>query len=65
MQIAPTFISAFIIILSQVLPMIGINIGSEALNTTAQTIIAIVGGLYILYRQKITGRSTLAGTRPQ
>ena len=65
MQFAPSFVSAFLIVLSQVLPMIGINIGTEALNTTAQTIIAIAGGLYILYRQKITGKSTLMGTRPQ
>lgn len=64
MQFAPTFLSAFVIVLSQVLPAVGINIGTEQLTTTVQTVVAIVGGIYILYRQKTTGRSTLVGTRP-
>jgi hypothetical protein len=64
-MIAPSYISVLVLILSQVLPKIGVTIGSDALTTTIQTIIAIGVGLFVMYRQWATGRATLAGTRPQ
>lgn len=62
---APSYISAVVLILSQVLPWAGIRVDSEALMTTVQTLIAIGVGLIVVYRQLANGRSTLVGTRPQ
>lgn len=62
---APSFVSAIVLVLSQVLPFIGIDVGSEALTTTFQTLVAIGVGLFVMYRQVTTGRSTMSGTRPQ
>ena len=61
---APTFLTAVVVLVSQVLPLVGIHIAGADLTTTVNTVIAIVGGLIILYRQWSSGRSTLAGTRP-
>lgn len=61
---APSYLSALILVASQVLPFIGINVGSDALTTTVQTVIAIVAGLVIMYRQIATNRSTVTGSRP-
>ena len=43
-----TYTAVIINVLAQVLPFLGISVGSEALTTTAQTLIAIVSGLWIL-----------------
>ena len=61
---APSYIVSLIAVLAQVLPLIGINVGSEALTTTAQTIVAIAAGLFVMWRQLATRRSTIAGKRP-
>ena len=42
-----TIVSVIINLLSVVLPLIGIQIGSDSLTTTIQTIVAIVTGLWI------------------
>ena len=61
---APSYIVSLVIVLSQVLPMFNIHVGSDALTTTIQTGIAIFGGLFVMLRQITTKRSTLVGTRP-
>lgn len=61
---APTYITGIVLLLSQLLPMLGVTIGSAELTTTIQTVIAIVTGLVVAYRQIVTGRSTFLGTRP-
>lgn len=60
---APSYIASVIVVVSQLLPLIGINVAGEDLTTTVNTIIAIAGGLVVLYRQLSTGRSTVYGTR--
>ena len=65
MAFAPTFVSAIVLILSNVLTYIGIEIGSEALTTTLNTLITVGVGLFVMFRQVKTGRSTVAGTRPK
>ena len=42
-----TIIATIISILAVVLPLLGINVGSEALTTTAQTILVIGSGLWV------------------
>lgn len=62
---APSYISAVVLFLSQVLPILGVSVGSDALTTTLQTVIAIVVGVIVALRQISSGRSTWFGTRPQ
>ena len=63
-KLAPSYISAIVLILSQILPLIGINLVAEDLNTTIQSLIALATGLIVAYRQFTTGKSTLFGMRP-
>lgn len=56
-------LSSIVLILSQVLPMLGVAVGSEQLTNAIQTIIAIVAGLYIWYRRVSHGDVTAAGVR--
>ena len=65
MSFAPSYISAIVLVLSQILPKLGINLGSEELSVTIQTLIAIGTGLFVMYRQIKTKKSTFAGTRPR
>ena len=65
MAFAPTYVSAIVLILSNVLTYFGINVGSEALTTTLNTLITVGFGLFIMYRQVKTGASTIAGTKPK
>lgn len=56
-------LSSLVLILSQVLPMLGVEVGSEQLTNTIQTIIAIVAGLYIWYRRVRRGDVNAVGGR--
>lgn len=61
---APTYIASIVLLLAQLLPLIGIEIESEALTTTITTVVSIVAGLVVAYRQLTTGRATLLGLKP-
>lgn len=50
-----TIITVFVLLLSQVLPLIGVHLGDEALQSFIQTLVAIVGGLWIWYRRVAKG----------
>ena len=63
MKYAPSYLAAVIAVLANVLPLIGITVGTEDLTTTAQTLITIVSGLFVMYRQIVTGRSDALGRR--
>lgn len=65
MELAPSAVTAIVMILSQVLPYFNINLGTAELTPMIQGLVAFIGGIYIYYRQIKTKRSTLAGTRPQ
>lgn len=56
-----TYIATVVAILAQLLPFIGINVGSEALTTTAQTLIVIASGLWILKERFKKGDVTFFG----
>lgn len=62
---APTYLAGIVVVLVQVLNFLGIEVGSEALTTTLETLFTVGAGLFVLYRQISTGRSTIAGTRPE
>lgn len=58
-----TYIAALVGLLVQVLPLLGITVGSDALTTTMQTIVAIVTGLWIIFRRYSKGDISAFGTR--
>lgn len=58
---SPTYISTIVLILAQVLPWLGIQVGGEALTTTASTLITVVAGVVILVRRLQKGDITVFG----
>lgn len=64
-MLAPSYISAVVAVLVNVLALLGVQVGSEELTTTITTLITVVSGIVIMYRQVTEGRSTLGGTKPK
>lgn len=62
---APTYVSMLVVVLVNILTNFGVTVGSEELTTTINTLVTVAGGLYVMYRQVMTGKSTFAGMRPQ
>lgn len=58
-----TYIATFVVILAQVLPLMGIDVGTEALTTTAQTIATVLAGLWVLVERYKRGDVSLGGFR--
>lgn len=46
-----TYIAAVVVVLAQVLPLFGINVGSEQLTTTIVTILTIGAGIWVMIRR--------------
>lgn len=58
-----TYASVIVIVLAQLLPKLGVEIGSDQLTTTITTILTIVGALWVLIRRHRAGDVTLFGRR--
>lgn len=58
-----TIIAVFINLLATVLPLLGVNLGNEALTTTVQTVVAIITGLWIWTRRVQAGGVNVVGVR--
>ena len=58
-----TYTAVILNILSFILPKIGIEVGSEAVTTTVQTIVTIATGIWILVERYKKGGITIFGTR--
>ncbi len=56
-------VSAIIAVLANVLPLLGVQVGSEALTTTLTTIVTIGAGLWIMVRRYKMGGIKLFGGR--
>ncbi len=52
-------------ILSFVLPQIGVSVGSDALTTTIQTVVAIATGLFLLVKRHKRGGVNALGVRTE
>lgn len=63
MPISTTFAAVFINLASTILPLMGIQVGTDALTTTVQTIVAIVTGLWILKQRYARGDVKMSGLR--
>lgn len=57
-----TYTAVIVNILATILPLLGISVGSEAITTTIQTVVAIVTGLWILVERIKKGDITIFGT---
>lgn len=64
-MLAPSYISAVVAVLVNVLALAGVQVGSEELTTTITTILTVISGLVIMYRQITEGRSTFGGRKPR
>jgi len=55
--------SAIVAVLANVLPLLGVQVGSEALTTTITTIVTVAAGLWIMVRRFQKGDIGLFGSR--
>ena len=62
-MISAQYISALVLILTAILPKLGVQIGSADLTTWIQAIITVVGGAYIMYKRYQVGDINLAGVK--
>jgi hypothetical protein len=58
-----TIVAVILNLLATLLPLLGIQIGSDSLTTTIQTIVAIGTGLFIWYKRYQKGDITKIGVR--
>lgn len=58
-----TYISAIVLLLAQILPMVGVQFTNDKLTELVQAVIILVTGAIILVRRYQKGDITLAGTK--
>ena len=58
-----TIVAVFINLLTVILPLLGITIGTEQLTVTAQTLIAIATGIWIWRERVLRGDVNSFGAR--
>lgn len=61
MNISSTYLSVLVMFLAQVLPKLGIVVGTDALTTTVATLVSIFAGVKILYERHKRGDVGLFG----
>ena len=57
-----TYIAILTNLLVTVLPLIGITIGTEAITTTVQTLVAVITGLWVLKERFSRGDVNVVGS---
>lgn len=65
MGMSQTYISVIIMVLAQVLPHIGVTLGSDALTTTVTTLVTLGAAVWALIRRYQAGGINAAGIRTQ
>lgn len=58
-----SIVSVVVIVLSQLLQLIGVTVSSEAVETTLQTIVAVVGGIVVWYQRVFRLREVQLGEK--
>jgi hypothetical protein len=58
-----TYVAVIVMFLSQVLPMVGLQIGSADLTTTIGTLLTLASGVWVLIRRYKQGGINAAGVR--
>jgi uncharacterized membrane protein len=59
--ISPSYISASVLLLAQLLPLLGVQIGTEELTAFVSTVVSIIAGIVILVRRYQKGDLNVAG----
>jgi uncharacterized membrane protein len=62
-MVSPTYLAAVVVVLAQILPLLGIEVSTEALTQTLSTVITIAAGLVIAYRRYVKGDVSAFGAR--
>ena len=60
---SPTYISAAVVVIVQVLSWFGIEVGSAEITTTLTTLLTVGAGLWIMWRRFNQGDISIAGTK--
>jgi uncharacterized membrane protein len=60
---SPTYISAIVLLLTELTKVFNLNVGSEKITSIVQAVIILVTGSIILIRRFKKGDITLAGTK--
>lgn len=63
MNYSSTYVATFVSILAVVLPLLGIQVGSEELTTTAQTILVVISGIWVLKERFSRGDIKISGIK--
>lgn len=63
MPISTTYTAVLVMALAQVLPKLGISVGTDELTTTASVLATIGGGLWVLYQRYKAGGINILGLR--
>lgn len=58
-----TIVSVLVMLAAQLLPKIGVHIGSEELTNTITTLVTVFAGLWIWFRRVQIGDVKFLGTR--
>jgi hypothetical protein len=62
-MISTTYLAVIVNVLSVILPKLGVEVGSEALTTTLQTLVVIGSGFWVLLQRYQRGDVTVLGVR--
>lgn len=62
-KMSTTILSSIVSILAVVLPLLGIDVGSEQLTTTIQTILIVGSGLWVWKERVARGDVSVLGAR--
>lgn len=57
------YIAGIVVILATLLPLLGVEVGTEQLTTTLQTLFQIGGGLWVVLRMIFTKETNIVGKR--
>jgi len=63
MTYSTTYIAIIVNILAQVLPKIGVTVGTEELTSTIQVLVAVGSGLWVLVKRYKQGDITVVGAK--
>ncbi len=63
MPVSTTYATVLVMVLSEILPKLGITLGNDELTTTVQVLATIGGGLYLLVKRYQAGGINILGLR--
>ena len=62
-MVSTTYVAVVVNLLASFLPKFGVDVGSEALTTTIQTLLVVGSGLWVLWKRHQRGDVNVVGVR--